>query len=82
MLAKLYMRLYNKEEISENKEDCLKALRTSYTVPEKEGYYLYTDIPIMILTLVIVGLNTLLYFGEYMSVLCIYTIKLLIIWII
>lgn len=33
-----------------NKEDALKALRTSYTVPEKEGYYLYTDIPIMILT--------------------------------
>ena len=33
-----------------NKEDALKALRTSYIVEEKEGYYLYTDIPIMILT--------------------------------
>jgi CubicO group peptidase (beta-lactamase class C family) len=33
-----------------NKEDALKALRTSYTVPEKDGYYLYTDLPIMILT--------------------------------
>ena len=33
-----------------NKEDAIKALRTSYTVKEKEGYYLYTDIPIMILT--------------------------------
>lgn len=33
-----------------NREDALKALRTSYTVKEKEGYYLYTDIPIMILT--------------------------------
>ena len=33
-----------------NKKDALTALRTSYTVKEKEGYYLYTDIPIMILT--------------------------------
>ena len=28
----------------------MKALRTAYIIPEKEGYYLYTDIPIMIIT--------------------------------
>lgn len=33
-----------------NKEEALKALRTIYVVPEKEGYYLYTDLPIMVLT--------------------------------
>ena len=33
-----------------NKEDAIKALRTVYTIPEKEGFYLYTDLPIMILT--------------------------------
>ncbi len=33
-----------------NKEDALVALRTAYTLEEKEGYYLYTDLPIMILT--------------------------------
>ena len=33
-----------------NKEDAINALRTSYILPEKKGEYLYTDIPIMILT--------------------------------
>ena len=33
-----------------NKKDAVDALRTVYTVEEKAGYYLYTDLPIMILT--------------------------------
>ena len=33
-----------------NKEDALNALRTAYIEPEKQGIYLYTDLPIMILT--------------------------------
>ncbi len=33
-----------------NKEDAIKALRTVYTLEEKKGTYLYTDLPIMILT--------------------------------
>lgn len=33
-----------------NKEDAIKALRTTYIEPEKQGIYLYTDLPIMILT--------------------------------
>ena len=33
-----------------NKEDAIKALRTTYINKEKENYYLYTDLPIMILT--------------------------------
>ena len=33
-----------------NKLEAIEALRTSYIVPEKEGFYLYTDLPIMILT--------------------------------
>ncbi len=33
-----------------NKEDAIKALRTSTTKPDKKGYYKYTDLPIMILT--------------------------------
>lgn len=33
-----------------NKKDALDALRTVYTLEEKAGYYLYTDLPIMILT--------------------------------
>ena len=33
-----------------NSEDAIKALRTVYILPEKEGFYLYTDLPIMILT--------------------------------
>ncbi len=33
-----------------NKEDAIKALRTSYLDESKIGYYLYTDLPIMILT--------------------------------
>ncbi|MBQ7890821.1 MAG: beta-lactamase family protein [Erysipelotrichaceae bacterium] len=33
-----------------NKKDAVDALRTVYTLEEKAGYYLYTDLPIMILT--------------------------------
>lgn len=33
-----------------NKEDALKALRTIYRDKDKENYYLYTDLPIMVLT--------------------------------
>ena len=33
-----------------NINDAIEALRTVYTLEEKEGYYLYTDLPIMILT--------------------------------
>lgn len=33
-----------------NKEDAIKALRTTYIDESKKGYYLYTDLPIMILT--------------------------------
>ena len=33
-----------------NKKDAVEALRTVYTLEEKAGYYLYTDLPIMILT--------------------------------
>ena len=33
-----------------NKADALKALREVYIVEEKKNYYLYTDLPIMILT--------------------------------
>ena len=41
-----------KEDLREcqNKEEALKRLREVYIVPELKGYYLYTDIPIMILT--------------------------------
>ena len=34
----------------QSKQEALKVLRTSYILKEKEGYYLYTDLPIMILT--------------------------------
>jgi len=33
-----------------NKKDAVDALRTVYTLEEKAGYYLYTDLPIMIFT--------------------------------
>lgn len=33
-----------------NKVEGIKALQTVYTLPEKEGFYLYTDLPIMVLT--------------------------------
>ena len=33
-----------------NKDDAIKALRTAYINSEKGNYYLYTDLPIMILT--------------------------------
>ena len=33
-----------------NKEDAIKAIRTAYILPEKQGKYLYTDVPIVILT--------------------------------
>lgn len=33
-----------------NYEDAIKALRTAYIEEDKKGYYLYTDLPIMILT--------------------------------
>lgn len=33
-----------------SKEEALRRLRTTHIVPELKGYYLYTDLPIMILT--------------------------------
>ena len=43
---------YTKNDIRkcENKNDAIEALRTSYIDNSKSGYYLYSDLPIMILT--------------------------------
>lgn len=53
-----------------NKEDAIKALRTSYILSEKKGEYLYTDIPIMILTDIIetyTGLSYKELFDKYIK---------------
>ena len=44
-----------------NKNDALNALRDVYIIEEKNGYYLYTDLPIMILTDILESITNMSY---------------------